>query len=127
MLKTLDALLARWSPVVTVVGGRAPTLSFLARTGVSAARAIDAAIQSLAHDATRGDTPREPRPDPDPYPTSAERTAIPVPVAAASLGLSAVALSLADLIRRHAPSVADRSDRDSGGEDQQGRDPLRVV
>ena len=74
---------------------------------MSAARAIDAAIQSLAHDATRGDTPREPRPDPDPCPTSAERTAIPVPVAAASLGLSAVALSLADLIRRHAPSVAD--------------------
>ncbi len=111
-LKALDALLARWIPVVSAVGGPAPATALqLVRAGVDAARIIDAALQSLGSDAdhTGASLDARPergasldaRPDRDADPAPLTRSAGPFDIV--TIGLAALARPLANLIRRPYP------------------------
>ena len=101
-LRALDALLARWSPVVTTKGGPMPQMALeVGRAGVAVAQAVDAALQALGSDrerpgAVNGDDQIACR-----GPVSVGRSALTHGMA--SIGLAAVAWPVADLVRPPAP------------------------
>ncbi|MBV8231013.1 MAG: VCBS repeat-containing protein, partial [Planctomycetaceae bacterium] len=101
-LRALDALLARWSPVVTTLGGPVPKMALqFGRAGVAVARAVDAALQSLGSDRERpgaaNGNDRLSCEGPVPVGRSAHILGM------ASIGLAAVAWPVADLVRPPAP------------------------
>ena len=101
-LRALDALLARWSPVVAAMGGPVPAMALeVGRAGVAVARAVDAALQALGSD-------RELPSAADVNDRISSGGLIPVGRSAltlgmVSMGLAAITWPVADLVRPPEP------------------------
>ena len=116
-LRALDALLARWSPVVTTMGGPVPAMALeVGRAGVAVARAVDAALQALGSDRERPGAANGDDQISCGGPVSVGRSALTLGMA--SIGLAAVAWPVADLVRPPAPRRHRRFPRP--GRDERG-------
>jgi hypothetical protein len=121
-VEALDALLVRWSPAARALPSLAPVIPVdLVRAGLAAARAVDAALESLTDEAhpTGGDRAG----GPGPVTLQADDVTSADPANATAVGFAAVSRVLADLVRpphrrpkgRRPPRVGDGSRAGRGG------------
>ena len=113
-LRAQDALLARWSPVVTTMGGPEPAMALEVNwAGVTVARAVDPALQALGSDRERPGAATVDDQISCGGPIPVGRSALTLGMAL--IGLSAVAWPVADLIQPSAPQRQHRFPRTGRG------------
>ena len=113
-LKALDALLARWSPVITTMGAPVPKMALEdGRADVAVAPAVDAALQALGSDRERPGAAKVDDRISSGGPIPVGRSALALGMA--SIGLAAVAWPVADLVRPSTPQRQHRFPRTGRG------------